>query len=408
VSTDIYSEVMFHDGEGLVFTDFNNMARFADARLQDQIFARFAGALGVDGDPHLSSEVNEPPLTSLAYTLTAGDCLLKQGTVATRLGTTAGTIFQRVGTTIGTDAKFLSYAVKDTDIDLTITAGDPTNPRITILQCKLEYIETDTEVRDIEDATTRIVTRQSKAKRRRVQATFSLKNGTAAATPTYPAPDTGYAMIGALLVPANWTTGVTTIPSGGTSAKIRQCTVPLGITVHSLKPKDFDYAAGSGTNWTYNTKGEAEATGAATDLIIWVPGGDSKRIVGVEIVGVWVTSGQVDLVTYVWNSTGGWGVTSSPAFDLSTQLVTTGGTTQSKFAHLGNICDASDQSNPSTADGVVGDPIWGSGYAAGPAQRKIVANSGGVSGSSWGSHAALRIDAGVGSLISEVTFYLAG
>lgn len=406
--TDLFSQVLYSDGEGLVFGDLNNMARYNDARLNDMIFARLTGALGTDQDPNLASENAEPPLTLLAYVLDAGECHLKQGTTGTRLGLSMGTIFQKVTASVtGTDAAFLSYHVGASDVDLTITAGDATNPRIDILQMKLEYVDGSAETRDIEDATTRVVTQVSRNKKRRVQATFSMKNGTAGATPTYPAPDTGYCVVGAIRVPATWTTGVNPDPNVTASAIIRQIAIPLRVEKHTVMPCDFDYNSGSGSGWSLNSAGEAESAGA-TDLIVWAPtGSEGKRIVGVEIVGIWVTSGQVDLVTEGWTSATHW-VATGPTFDLSSQLVTTGGTTQHKFAHLGNICDASSVSNPSAANGVVGDPIWCAGHSAGPAARPLSTNSGGTSGNTFITRAALRIDAGNISNIIAVTWYLAG
>lgn len=407
--TDLFKQVLFNNGEGLVHTDLNNVAKFADARLNDMIFSRMVGNLATDEDPSITGEHSEnPALTSLIYTLTGGCAVIKQGSTTTRVTITSGTIFQKIANVDGADAKFLSYMVDESDVDLVIAAGDATNPRIDILQCKLEYVDGGLESRDVEDATTEVVTTQSINKTRRVQATFSIKAGTPAATPTYPTPDAGYALLAAVRVPASWAANFSADTLGSSAAILRQCSIPLEVEAVTVFPKDFDLNSGPGANWSIDTNGQAVAGADATDLIVWVPGASpSRRIVGVDIVAIWATSGTVHLTSMTWNSVTFWGQ-AGIVCDLSSQLVTTGGTTQSKFAHLGDIADASDVSNPTAAAGPIGDPIWAGGGCSGPGLRKIERNSGNLSGSSWASHACLMIDAGSGSKIVAVTFYLAG
>jgi len=417
MSTDLYADLLFNDGEGITHADLNNARAFPRARAFDQLLARLGGYLAADADPDSPGEAGaDPAVTSLAYTLAGGDCALAVGSVATKVKLLPGTLFQRIAAADGAEAQFLPYTVVAGDVDITITAGHATLNRIDILQVKLEYVEAGSESRDFKDAVTGALSTTTPNKRRRVQATFSLKAGTPGATPSYPAPDAGYCVVGAVFVPATWTTGVYSDGMGAaasTAAVMRQCSVPLNVEAVTVTPEEFDYTWA--TNWARDTDGDARASGgAATQLVVWCPhAGQTKRIVGVDIVGLWATSGVVLLRSMLWSSLLAYFAADAVSAtdlsaNLSAQLVTTGGTTQSKFAHLGDIADGSLLSNPSAAAGPIGDPFWSSGGASGPAYRKIQRNAGNLSGSSWFHKAHLDIDAGDGSKIVAVTFYLAG
>lgn len=416
--------VQYNDGEGLDYNDLNSMGREFLARILDSMLEHKAGRLAADDDPDMwfENDGEDVNLSSLVYTMTGGDCVLTGSGTDITIG--CGTLFQKVGGFSGTEATFLPFQVLsgEGDVVLTIGAGHATNPRIDIIQVKLEWETGGSVSRDFEDAVTRELTTTTPNKSRRVKATFSVKAGTASATtPDYPAPDTGYAMIGAVRVPALWATGFSPDATGGSNAIIRQCTIPMGgIEAITVTPEEFDYSWA--TNWRPGVAGDGAtingtayaAGGAGTNLVVWCPNaGQGKRIVGIDIVGLWVTSGTVLLRTMTWSSIGGYlpqdflsAVDGS--CDLSAQLVTTGGTTQSKFAHLGDIADASLVSDPSTAAGPVGDPFWACGGMAGPAFQKIQRNAGNLSGASWFTKAHLDIDGGSGSKIVAVTFYLAG
>ncbi len=419
MATDIYTNTLFNDGEGLDFADLNKVARIGLTRAADQMYARLAGFLAADGDPDMATAGGaDPALTSLAYTLTGGDCALNEGTTIVKVAVMPGTIFQRVAAADGLEAQFLPYTIEAGDVDLTIGAGHATLNRVDIVQMKLEWESGGAESRDFKDASTGEVTTTTPNKTRRVKATFSLKAGTAATPPTYPAPDAGYCVIGAVTVPATWTNGVRPEVGSAGFAVTRQMSVPLGITSVTMTPNEFDYTWASG--WRRadaadgaSLNGLAYADGAGTQLTVWCPlAGQTRRIVGVDVVGIWVTSGVVLLRSSFWNASGYTTLDALAAnqvsCNLSSQLVATGGVVTSKFAHLGDIADASNVTNPSTAAGPVGDPFWSVGGASGPAGRKIQRNGANLAASSWFSRAHLDIDGGSGSKVIAVTWYLAG
>ena len=87
----------------------------------------------------------------------------------------------------GSDPTVLAYQCPSTADMITLDAADPTNPRIDLIQVKLELIDDTSSVKDFEDAVTRALSDSASIPRRqRVQATWSVKNGTPAASPTKP------------------------------------------------------------------------------------------------------------------------------------------------------------------------------------------------------------------------------
>jgi hypothetical protein len=426
--TDLYTTVLFNDGEGVDYNDFNDSQRYQGARQTDQFLAQMVGRLAAGtADPdHVGEAGSNAALTSLAYTMTGGDCALKQGTTTSRVTLLPGTIFQKIANVTGTESTFLAYTVRSGDIDLTIAAGDATNPRIDILQMKLEWVNGGATSRDFEDATTRAKTTTTPNKTRRVQATFSIKQGTAAATPTYPTPDAGYVLVAAVRVPATWTATFrpdAVVPLSGTAASLIQCTIPLGIQAVTVMPNQFEgYYA---TNWAREPTGSGTDSGhwktsaAGSNLLVWIPGSTTRRVVGVAIVGENTTGMTAKLVTKSWKYNDGLGGSSQlsvgAVMDISSKF---NGLTSSgiAFAHLGDIADASSTSNPTAAAGPIGDPFWAHGGISGPAYRWLETGLPLVQfdATDLGNHGAVQFGAlelgssGASVVVAAVTFFLAG
>lgn len=416
MSTDLYADVLYNDGEGITHGDANNARAFLGARLFDQLLARLTGNLAAAEDPDITAEGgNDPGLTSLAYTLHGGECVIAQGSSSTKVKLLPGTILQRTAAAAdGAEAKMLAYTIRAGDVDLTIGAGHATLNRIDIVQMKLELVDGDSESRDFKDAVTGALSTITPDKTRRVQATFSIKAGTAAATPTYPAPDSGYVMVASVYVPDTWAANFTDDQGGydSSSAILHQCTVPLNVEAYTVRPHEMDVS--QATNWAVDAgapgaaTGYMKASGAATNLRVHCPAaGHTKRIVGIEIVASWVTSAVVELTTYHVGLLG-WTKNTNGTFVLTSTLASVGAGDIGRLAHLGHIADASPASEPSAANGPIGDPIWARGGRSGPAARRIERAGGTINDATWAERAALEIDAGDTSAIYEVTFYLAG
>jgi hypothetical protein len=407
MATDLYRDKLYNDGEGLTHGELNDTRAWMLARMADQLLEHQAGILGSVNDPSMWGQNGaDTDLQSLIYTLTGGEAVIKQGTTATRVSTIGGTIFQKVASAAGTAPTFLPYTFAPDEFDLVIGAGDATNPRIDIVQVRLQLVDGGSESRDFKDAITGALTSTATNKTRRVDATVSIKAGTPAATPTYPAPDAGYAVLGAIRVPATWTTGTTADGTGSASAGLRQCSVPLRIEPHTMS-MGADVLYNSATTWELISAGVAQATGGAgNDLVVWCPGGHTKRIVGVSITARWITSGVVHMRRIPWTA-GGYSLAGAPVIDLSSVLVNADSTLRTYFAHLGNIADASEDSNPSAANGPIGDAFWAAGGKGGPTHRPVQLG-GAASTTQLGHRTALVIDGGTNTIICEVTWYLAG
>lgn len=410
MTTDLFKTVLWNDGEGITSADLSATGMFGVARMADQILEHLAGGPLATADMDLDQwgqNDNDTDLTSLIYTMTGGEAVLwSSGTNVLKV--TAGTIFQKVANATGEEPTFLPFTIRDSDLSFAIADNATGNPLIDIVQVKLELVDGDPDARDFKDAVTGALSSNAPDKTRRVQATVSVKRGASGATPTYPTPDAGYALLGAVRVPTGWVSADEIKPvvggGGGSEATIRQCSVPLRIEGIAVHPHEFDYALAVSWARDVGTGSTALAPGAGTDLWIWcpVPTGN-KRIVGVTVIGAFVGSGAVILESIEYLLAAGYVVNES--FDLSSKVVQTGALRR-KTAHLGQIADCSPDSNPSAANGPIGDGMWACGGMAGPGQRPIERWS--TTLSNGASRARLNVDGGAGSYITSVIWYLAG
>jgi hypothetical protein len=240
--TDLYKQVKFSDGEGVTHTDLNDLSRFLSAQTYDQILEQLVGNLGLSATlkqlESVGTNSNGAP-AHLAYCINGGSAYLRLGTANNRLQIAPGTLLQKVGTSNGNGATFLAYTFSGTE-EVTIANGDPTNPRVDIVQMKLELVDTDLQTRDFEDATTHVITSQSFNKKTKVHCTLSVKQGTPAASPTYPDPDTGYVCVAGVVVPANYALP-STLQFGAstdlilpvTAPQVHDQRMPLRVRAHS-------------------------------------------------------------------------------------------------------------------------------------------------------------------------------
>lgn len=414
MTTDVYRDLLFNDGEGITHGDLNNARAFLGARLFDQVLARMCGNLAAMEDPDIGAEGgNDSALTSIAYTLNGGQCVIAQGSTNVKVKLLPGTILQRIAAADGAEPQMLAFTVRAGDVDLTVGAGHATLNRLDILQVKLELVNGDSESRDFKDAVTGALSTTTPNKTRRVQATFSIKAGTAAAKPTYPAPDAGYALVAAIYVPDTWAANFQTDATGisGSSATFSQCAIPLNVEAITVNPHEMDTT--QATNWALSVGGVGvgtgymKATGAADLLKVWCPkAGNTKRIVGISVSAEWGSSGAVLLRTVKWGVLGMAAVTDGDR-DLSATLVAVGAGGGGRFVHMGHIADASPNTEPAAANSPIGDPYWAKGVGSGPAVRQLEVASGTSTSDDWPSRAYLDIDSD-GGTIHEVVWYLAG
>jgi hypothetical protein len=420
---DNYARARFNDGEGVVFTDFEDSQDLALARVFDQLVEGRAPALAAGNDlsgspatlldPEVWGEMGDRAIGqviggSVAFTLAPGHAMVYPTPGSfTKLTVGPGTLFQKVSPRTGAAPTFLAYEVRASDgLDFTIAAGHATLARYDVIQVKLELVDSDAQSRDFEDAVSRQVTTQLVSKRRRVQATFSYKQGTAAASPTHPLPDAGFVSLAAVRVPAAWTSGVdpgSDVSVSGSLAIPMQTSVPLGVHTFTTFPDQFMYAGA--TNWSLSSGGSALATGAGSNLIVPGPHFNCGRLVGVSIEGSFITSGSVLLGAQRWVSISGQFF--STAVDISGQMLQVAGT---HFGFAGMTSGIQGATSPLSSSGFAGDPLWCCGSRV-PSERPLKqagAVTFPVGHASQTGRLALKVAAGSTSVVGPVRWWVAG
>ncbi len=310
MTTDLYKQdVNYNDGEGLVHGDFNDAQRFAAAKVFDGLLEKMLGSLldasAETKDPQFGSQNGANAPTQYAYCINGGQANLIQGSTNAKIGIAAGTLLQKVANASGNDATLLSYTFDGTD-EVTIADG-AVNNRVDLIQMKLEIITTDSQSRDFENASTRVVTTTTMNKKRRVQCTLSVKQGATGATPTVPEPDAGYVPIATVLVPtayahaAGFSFG---IDAASPTAVVHDQRMPLSIKAYTVDAP----AMGTETNWTLGaTRDKVDCTNATNTLYVPCPaGGQTGRLIGVEIgSSTGYSAGTIQLIQATGGRLGG-------------------------------------------------------------------------------------------------------
>jgi hypothetical protein len=284
MSTDLYKRVNYNDGEGVTHGDLNDSQTYLRALLSDQIIQSLVGnvsltALGVDMDMGGQRGAEAP--SHLAYTLHGGQAYLRPGSATNKVQISPGVLLQKIGNSTGDSQTVLAYSFVGTE-EVSIAAGDATNPRVDLIQMKLEFISADSQSRDFKDATTGVITTTSQNKKQRVQCTLSVKSGTPAASPVYPDPDTGYVAVAGVVVNTNYATTTQIIfgyDKDSTNAVVHDQRMPLNVQGYRSSSAEM-----IGTlAWTVGANWDVAATNGTNKLDIICPkGGASGRIVGIS------------------------------------------------------------------------------------------------------------------------------
>jgi hypothetical protein len=284
MSIDSFKAVLFNDGEGLVHTDFNDSTNFLAARLSDQILESLVGSVANTAllDPDLNGQRGANAPTHLAYCLHGGSAYLRQGSANNKLQIAPGVLMQKTAPSDGNAPTFLCYSFAGTE-EVTIANGDAANPRVDLVQMKLERIDGDLQTRDIQDGTTHVVTSQTNNKKRRVQCTLSVKQGTPAASPTYPDPDAGYVAVAGVVVGATYAAAAGFKwgdDTAGAVAVVHDQRMPLNVQAHHSDPALFKMVTG----WSLTGSGStASCTVGTNDLRVQCSKAGNGRLVGVSV-----------------------------------------------------------------------------------------------------------------------------
>lgn len=237
MTTDIYTQTLISDGMELDPVDLSRLSARALAYVYDQVVMASYPREGV-GFTTTTNDAFSPVGIPYAFALSVLGGHPGQGSANNKVRIYPGTLCQAIADADGTEPKFIAYTF--TTEEVTIANGDATNPRIDLVQMKLEYVD-ETEARDFQDATTRALTSQSLGVRRRVKCTLSVKQGTPAASPAYPDPDTGFCVIAGMFVGAAYAGGTAIVfdDAAGAALVLHDQRMPMRVRTHGTLSRDF-------------------------------------------------------------------------------------------------------------------------------------------------------------------------
>jgi hypothetical protein len=384
VSFDLHKDVLFHDGEGADFTDQNDVRGFLGARLFDQVIRAVAGnARGgaASQDPDLRTTVSAAPFL---YALSGGAGYIVPGAGALQTTVRAGTILQQVGSPTGNEPSFLPYTMADGAFTLTHAAADPTNPRVDVIEVKLELVDDDSQMRStMAPPPSLAISTTAITKKRRIKATFQIKQGTPAATPAYPSLSAGFAALGAVQVPAAHAAVFVA------ATHLRDLRVPVGVRSVDVFPADF---AAPATGWTHTpaqslgTHLQRFTLASTTDSTFGIPCPvpARARIVGLGLYGRFLATAAREVKLVRQQIVDGATQTTFPEQVALTELADVSGSMLGassnawKWVFVGmDTIESALASGPSptrNAEGL-GDGVWGNGLYAGPSHELLAVDN---------------------------------
>lgn len=301
MATDNNKRVLYNDGEGVTYVDLNDSQTYLEARIYDQILESLVGSVANSGtqDADLNGQRGANAPTHLAYCLHGGSAYLRQGTTNAKLQISPGVLIQKIASSTGDSPTFLAYTFAGTE-EVAIANGNATNPRVDILQMKLELISSDTQTRDFKDATTGVVTSTTMSKKKRVQCTLSVKQGTPAASPTYPDPDPGYVAVAGVVVGATWAAASGFIfgeDTAGAVAVVHDQRMPLNVQAYHSDAALWKLIS----NWSLSAGNMyADCSNATNDIRVICDKSGNGRLVGLSVLHV----GALGIVSLGHNALG--------------------------------------------------------------------------------------------------------
>lgn len=176
--------VLYNDGEGVVFGDFNDMQRLAERRMLDYLTESFM--------LHGRLSTSAPKLRPISNAIS----IQANGTPDLTVKVQPGAILWRPAADPGQPDPFTVMHNLDAVESFTVPTADGSNPRWDIISAKVEYDPLDTGsvdavTRDFKDAITGALTSPVTDKRRRTLLTMTYTTGTPAGSPTEPSPPAG-------------------------------------------------------------------------------------------------------------------------------------------------------------------------------------------------------------------------
>lgn len=275
MTTDLYATVLFNDGEGIDPTDLTAISQRVMASMWDQLVGalipREAFTLSLDTpfDPSATIIVSGSPAPVIPYALalTVSGARPAQGSANNKVAIKAGTLLQVVAAADGSSPGMIAFTF-DGSTELTIANGNPSNPRVDIIQMALSYVDDTPIQRDFEDQVTRQKSSTTPLKRRRVQCALSIKQGTPAASPTYPLPDAGNVVIAGIVVGTSYAGAapLAIVDTAGAAAVLHDQRMPLRVRPHGIHATNYQFPDGGG--FVLNDKRLVAKVSGSNDLVI--------------------------------------------------------------------------------------------------------------------------------------------
>lgn len=258
------------NGQGITAADLNGTARFGIPRLLDAFLEKLIpgphGYAGIESNPLMQIgglHGDNAPTGGWAYAIHGGSAYPRQGSGNDKIQIAPGTLLQKVGARTGDEASLLAYTFTGTE-EVTIAAGDATNPRIDLVEMKLEWETGNAVSRDFKDSTNGALSTTTPSIHRRVLCTIQVKTGTPAASPAYPLPTAGFVPIAGVFVPQTWAAASPILiedSNATTSLVLHDQRIPLCARAYRSIPRDWFVDTSAGV-YALETRGRYVTAGA--------------------------------------------------------------------------------------------------------------------------------------------------
>jgi hypothetical protein len=239
----------------------------------------------------------------------AGSAFIRQGSANNKLQIAPGILAQFVG------EELLACTFTGAD-EVTIANGDAANPRVDIVQLEIGV--------NSEGVPTKAL---------------SVKQGTPAASPTYPTPDDGKCVIAGVVVGANYVAAAGLkfgVDTAGAVAVVHDQRMPLSVTPHTVMPKTFSFGADWSLQGTDTYLQKANNNGGNGLFIPCPIGGGTGRLLDVGI-GMLDKNAQDSRFHAISYADGGAGSVSPQARDLAHANINGSGSNQFSYRHSGML-----------------------------------------------------------------------
>jgi len=240
-----------------------NSRQLPQVMLADNLLEKLIGGVANSGitQPEFGGQNGANAPTLWAYTPTPGAAYLRAGSANNKIQIAPGTLMQKVSNRDGVTVTMVPFTFSGTE-EFPAIANGATNPRVDLLQMKLAY-----------SSATSTAT-----------ATLSVKQGTAAASPTIPDPDAGFVPVGMAVVGSTWTSA--TAPTFGADLgagtgflSVHDLRMPLAVRGFRVDPIQFKME----TAWALSSTNQIALSSSGTNKMYVGCQINPGRIVGIGI-----------------------------------------------------------------------------------------------------------------------------